>query len=133
MGMRHYYCEAEVVVHDVRDPVTAREALQEGELREALKRLSNFVDVDVLLERNLLICTVRCLMCTSNARKLPLALTMLGARTPLRTVERQRTHEEAESGGGVDLGGEESLDFRGASEDSDAEDRAPVERFDVLS
>jgi len=55
--MRHYYCEAEVVVHDVRGPVAAREALQEGELREALKRLSNVMDADVLLERNLLACT----------------------------------------------------------------------------
>lgn len=54
--MRHY-CEAEeVVVYDMRDPVTAREALKEGELREALKRLSNVVDADVLLERNLLAC-----------------------------------------------------------------------------
>jgi hypothetical protein len=87
--MRHYYCEAEdVVVHDMRGPVTAREALQERELREALKRLSNFVDADVLLERNLLACTVRCLMCISKVRKLPLILTIPGARTPLRIVER---------------------------------------------
>ena len=75
------------VVHDMRGPVTAREALQEGELREALKRLSNVVDTDVLLERNLLACTVRCLMCMSKVRKLPLILTIPGARTPLRIVE----------------------------------------------
>jgi hypothetical protein len=79
MGMRHYYCEAEeVVVHDMRDPVTAREALQEGELREAP-------------EMNLLACTVRCLMCMSNMRKLPLTFKIPGARTPLRAMERQRT------------------------------------------
>jgi hypothetical protein len=113
--MRHYYCEAEdVVVHDMRGPVTAREALQERELREALKRLSNFVDADVLLERNLLACTVRCLMCISKVWKLPLILTIPGARTPLHIVERQRTHTE-------------SLGFCGASGDSEAEDQAPVE------
>lgn len=61
-------------------------------VEEALKRLSNFVDADVLLERNLLACTVRCPMCMSNVRKLPLTLTIPGTRTPLRTVERQRTH-----------------------------------------
>lgn len=113
--------------------MTAREALQEGELREAMEKLSNFVDADVLLKEELA-CLCRTLsdihvegaeatVNTHNARCQD-ASTYSGAL--------ENTHGEAESGGGANLGDEESLDLCGVSEDIKAEDQGPVERFNML-
>ena len=103
-------------------------------MREALKKLSNFVDAGVLLEEELArLCRTlsdvhvegaEATVDTHNTRCQD-ASTYSGASEDARG--------EAESGSKVNFGDEESLDFCGVSKDVEAEDQAPVERFDVLS
>ena len=104
-------------------------------MREGLKKLSNFVDADVLLEEE-------------PARPPVPTLSDVHVEGAEATVDTHNTRcqdastyggapedarGEAEGGSKVNLGDEEGPDFCGVSEDVEAEDQAPVGRFDMLS
>lgn len=103
--------------------MTAREALQEGELREALQKLSNFVDADVLLEEGLArLCRTLFDVHIEGAEATVDTHNTRCQNASAYSGAPEDARGGAESGSKVNLGDEEGLDFCGVSEGVEAED-----------